>query len=51
MTAPNEPTALTDATNVQMAVVDDEGYDVAWAYALLADVPLPPVLRGDDVEE
>lgn len=42
---------LKDPTNVQMDIVDDPRYDVATGYALLADAELPPVLRGDDLEE
>lgn len=49
MTQPLSP--LSDPTNVQMEVVEDERYDVATGYALLADAPLPPVLRADDLED
>jgi hypothetical protein len=34
-----------------MDIVEDDRYDVATGYALLADAPRPPVLRGEDVEE
>jgi hypothetical protein len=51
MTSPNEKTALTDKTNVQMVVIEDTGYDVATAYALLAGTQRPPVLRGEDLAE
>lgn len=30
---------------------DQQGYDVERAYALLAEVPQPPVISGDDLEE
>jgi hypothetical protein len=43
---------LTDLTNVGGHVLPDEEqpWDVPTAYALLADTPLPPVLRGEDLE-
>jgi hypothetical protein len=51
MTTPGQPiTALTDQENVQMEVVEDTRYDVATGYALLANAPLPPVVRGEDLE-
>lgn len=44
---------LTDPTNVGGRILPDEEqqYDVPTGYALLAGVILPPVLRGDDIEE
>lgn len=55
MTTPFKPlTPLTDEANMQMDVVppdSDRAYDVATGYALLADAPLPPVLRGNDLED
>lgn len=42
---------VSDPTNVQMEVVEDDRYDVATGYALLADAVRPPVLRGDDLED
>lgn len=43
---------LTDPRNEGGGLVpeDEQDYDVVAAYSLLADVPLPPVLRGDDLE-
>lgn len=32
-------------------VVDDGGHDVAMAYALLSDGTVPPVIRGDQLED
>lgn len=51
MTSPNSLTPLSDQANVQMDVVEDDRYDVATGYALLAGAPLPPVLRGEDLDE
>lgn len=45
-------TPLSDLSNIHMEVVEVQAkYDVATGYALLADAPLPPVLRADDLEE
>lgn len=45
-------TALTDEANMQMLVVEeDDQWDVPTGYALLAGVQLPPVVRGDDLED
>lgn len=45
-------TPLSDINNLQMDVVEGDGkYDVATGYALLANAPLPPVVRADDLEE
>jgi hypothetical protein len=51
MTEPNQVTALTDQTNVKMEVVEDNRYDVAAGYAVMAEAPMPPVLRGEDLEQ
>ena len=49
---PNGNSPLTDPTNVGGYVLPDEEqkWDVPTGYALLADVQLPPVLRGEDLE-
>lgn len=42
----------SDPTNQGGRILPDEEqqWDVPTGYALLADVPLPPVLRGEDLE-
>lgn len=41
---------MENPDNAQFVVVDEGGYDVATAYALLSGGTIPPVIRGDDVE-
>lgn len=44
-------TALTDPENSQFdLVLERDQYDVLFAYALLADSPLPAVIRGEELE-
>lgn len=45
-------TPLKDQQNVQMEVVEkQETWDVAWAYAALSNGTVPPVIRGEDLED
>lgn len=43
--------SVTDLENVKMVVVEEKKWDVAMAYALLGDGDLPPVIRGEGLED
>lgn len=49
--APGYVGAVDGEQGAGFTVVDDGGHDVAWAYAFLSDGEMPPVIRGEDLED